>query len=190
MGGESLLNVPSTREEWNWWSFNHQQEHIRIIQALRTNTGVVKSVSLTSGGSGYTSIPSIVLNGYGNGAQFYMNIRGGVITELDLESGGYGYRDSTIEIVGGGGSGATATITRSPWVSLMQYQLDPINLDNKEAIIDWLERHQQSHVDMDGVLGLDSIDMQRTNLGDSKQLESFIYSNWQEHNAANISLGI
>ena len=75
-------------------------------------------------------------------------------------------------------------------VQLTQYQLDPVNFTNKKAVDDFLERHQQTHIDMDGVLGIQSTDLQDTDLSDPKKLQAWIYSNWLEHNAANQELGI
>lgn len=70
---------------------------------------------------------------------------------------------------------------------LIQYQLDPISFQNPTFFLEW---HQQSHLDFDGVLGLQSNDLQDVDLKDDKQLQSFIYLNWIEHNAANQALGI
>lgn len=75
-------------------------------------------------------------------------------------------------------------------VSLVQYQLDPVNFVNETAFQDFLERHQQTHIDMDGVVGLQSTDLLDTDLKDPKKLEAWIYSNWLEHNAINQALGI
>ena len=72
-------------------------------------------------------------------------------------------------------------------VNLIQYQLDPINFN---SITEWLEWHQQTHLDMDGVLGLQSNDLQDVKLDDEKNRESFIYLNWTEHFAANQVLGV
>lgn len=38
-----LLNIPKSQEDWQWWSFNHAQDHIEIIQALKSK----KNLSLT-----------------------------------------------------------------------------------------------------------------------------------------------
>lgn len=72
-------------------------------------------------------------------------------------------------------------------VRLNQYQLDPINFDNLTYFLEW---HQQSHLDFDGVLGLQSNDLQDVDLKDEKNRESFVYLNWLEHLAANKALGI
>lgn len=78
-------------------------------------------------------------------------------------------------------------IQRETGVALIQYQLDPINF---EDLTSFLERHQQTHLDMDGALGLQSSDLQDVDLKDDKQLQSFIYINWIEHFNANQALGV
>lgn len=35
----SLLNVPRNSNEWNRWAFNHAQDHLKIIQAIKTQGG-------------------------------------------------------------------------------------------------------------------------------------------------------
>ena len=75
-------------------------------------------------------------------------------------------------------------------IDLNQYQLDPINFSNENSIQDFLERHQQSHIDFTQVLGLQSVDLEEVNLKDEKQLNSFVYYNWLEHITANQRLGI
>lgn len=187
MSLSSLLNVPRTEEEWQRWSFNNWQDHLKIIQAIQATTGNVTSVTLTSGGSGYTSIPGIQLDGHGTGAIFNIEIRGGVITSLTLTAGGAGYRSTGIQIVGGGGSGATATITLNPWASLPVYQLDPINFISPA---DFIWRHAQTHTDMNGALGLQSTDLSTVDLTDENKVAAWIYSNYQEHNNAHNQLEI
>jgi response regulator of citrate/malate metabolism len=72
-------------------------------------------------------------------------------------------------------------------VALGDYVLDPINF---EAVNEWLERVQQTHTEMNGVLGLQSNDLEWADLKDERQLSAWIYLNWQEDNAARVRLGI
>lgn len=39
MSVNSLLNVPKNLDEWNRWSFNHAQDHLKIIQAIKQQGG-------------------------------------------------------------------------------------------------------------------------------------------------------
>ena len=75
----------------------------------------VGAVTLTAGGTGYTSVPDIIFSagsGLGSGAQATAVLSGGAVTGITLGSGGFEYPASSsvpVQIVGGGGAGATAT---------------------------------------------------------------------------------
>ena len=79
-----------------------------------TNTGAVQQIVLTSGGSGFTSMPNLSIvsaDGNGQGASAYVNVDYdlGVVTSVVVASGGIGYTaPPIISITGGGGVGATA----------------------------------------------------------------------------------
>ena len=183
----SLLNTPKNAEDWHRWSFSNERDHQEIIERLRDATGNITDVTLTNGGSGYTSIPSVVLDGNGTGASFQVSIQGGVIQSITVTASGKGYRSDYFAITGGGGSGATATITLNPWVSLPVYQLDPINF---QSPLEFIKRHAQTHTDMNGALGLQSIDLSEVDIEDENKLQAWIYSNYQEHNNVHEKLGI
>ena len=183
----SLLNTPKNPEEWQRWSFDNAQDHSDIIKRIQATTGNITSVTLTNGGSGYTSIPTIVLDSNGSGAGFEVSIQGGVITSLSVTAGGVGYRSNYFAISGGGGSGATGVITLNPWLSLPVYQLDPIDFEHPMQFIKW---HAQTHTDMNGSLGLESIDLGDIDMQNENQVQSWIYSNYEEHNNAHERLKI
>ena len=72
----------------------------------------ITSVTVTNGGSGYTSAPTV--NGIGvkySFAGLTASVSGGVLTSIAVNSGGSYVGTPTISITGGGGSGATATAT-------------------------------------------------------------------------------
>lgn len=87
----------------------------------------IASVTVTNGGSGYTSPPTVsVASGQnGGGAQFSAILRDGVVAEILILEPGYGYGTMTFDaqgaftfaatvnltISGGGGNGAAATAT-------------------------------------------------------------------------------
>ena len=70
---------------------------------------------------------------------------------------------------------------------LTDYVLDPINLEHIE---DWLERNQQMHVDMTGLVGVQSVDLTDADFKDPKQLQAWIYLNWLDHVTVEQRLGI
>lgn len=67
------------------------------------------------------------------------------------------------------------------------YVLDPINHD---AIEEWLGRVQQTHIEMNGALGLQSNDLTGVDFDDNNQAAAWFYLNWQEDNAAMVALKI
>jgi len=80
--------------------------------------GKVRAITVTSGGTGYTSATAIV-TGPQWGGQFptlttVVNSASGVISEIIVNDGGYGYSGAPTVTIIGNGSGATATATVSP----------------------------------------------------------------------------
>jgi sugar lactone lactonase YvrE len=76
--------------------------------------GIISSIKVTNGGSGYTTAPTIAFGGgSGSGATATATVSGGVVTKIDVKSYGTGYNSltpPTIAIIPtNGGSGATAT---------------------------------------------------------------------------------
>jgi uncharacterized repeat protein (TIGR01451 family)/fimbrial isopeptide formation D2 family protein len=71
----------------------------------------VGAVGVVSGGSGYTSAPTVSINGGGgSGATAVATISGGSVTAVIVTNGGSSFTSTpTVLLAGGGGSGATAT---------------------------------------------------------------------------------
>lgn len=75
------------------------------------STGPVVSITVTNGGSGYTSAPTVTISGGGgSGATATASVVAGAVTAVTITAGGSGYTSNpTVTFSGGGGSGATAT---------------------------------------------------------------------------------
>ena len=71
-------------------------------------TGELDSVSITAGGSGYSSVPTVVIAGDGTGATATATVGSGAVTGVTINTSGSGYTFAFITFTGGGGSGATA----------------------------------------------------------------------------------
>ena len=69
----------------------------------------ISSISVTNPGAGYTSQPTITIDGDGTGANAYATIVNGNIQSITIENRGIDYTRATVTITGGGGSGAIAT---------------------------------------------------------------------------------
>lgn len=76
---------------------------------------------------------------------------------------------------------------RQKGVELTDYVLDPINMDH---IDDWLERNQQMHVDDDGLVGSQSVDLTDVDFGDPQQLQAWITIHYLDHQTVESRLGI
>ncbi len=84
------------------------------VGALSPNTGAVGSVNVTSGGSGYTSAPTVVFTGGGTGAAATATVLGGVVTGVTVTNGGSGYNAlPLVSFTGGGVSPVSATASAS-----------------------------------------------------------------------------
>lgn len=70
----------------------------------------VSAVTVSNGGSGYTSAPEVVFTGDGSGAEAVATVAEGVVTAVTVTKGGCGYTTApTVTFTGGGGTGAAAT---------------------------------------------------------------------------------
>jgi hypothetical protein len=80
-----------------------------------TAVGAVTSVTITDGGTGYTSAPTVTFTGgAGKDAAATASVSGGKVTAITITNGGSGYTSApTIAITGGAGAGATATASVS-----------------------------------------------------------------------------
>ncbi len=83
--------------------------------AAPLSSGFVTSIAVTNGGSGYTTIPNVLITGTGTGASAFAVVRDGVVTAINLISAGSGYTTTpTVTITStGSGTGATATASVS-----------------------------------------------------------------------------
>ena len=85
----------------------------RRFQAdVRANAvgGAITGAIKVAGGSGYTSAPTVTVNGTGTTAGLTATVSGGEVVKIELDSaeaGGTGYNIAEIVISGGGGSGAS-----------------------------------------------------------------------------------
>jgi hypothetical protein len=82
-----------------------------------TVRSTVGGFTVSAGGSGYTSAPTVTLSGGGgSGAAGTAVVKGGALVGIDLTNAGSGYTSApTVSLSGGGGSGATVVaVLNSP----------------------------------------------------------------------------
>jgi len=76
--------------------------------------GEIKLIKITNAGSGYTSAPTVTINGDGTGATATATVSAGNITGVTITNEGTGYTQATIAITGGGGSSGAMKAIISP----------------------------------------------------------------------------
>ncbi len=89
--------------------------------------GGIERIEVTNGGTGYTSTPTVTINGDGTGATVAsanVTLVNGSITAITLENIGRHYTIADITISGGGGTSATARAVISP---LNGHGTDPVS---------------------------------------------------------------
>ena len=88
--------------------------------ASTNSSGSVTGITLISGGSGYSSAPTVVITGTGTGATAICTISGGIVNSVTVTNAGTGYYGTAKVIFTGGGtptSKATATVTLADYNS-------------------------------------------------------------------------
>lgn len=77
-----------------------------------TNSGLVDSIAITAGGTGYTAAPAVTFTGGGGtGAAAIATVAGGVVTAITITDRGQNYTSAPAVGFTGAGTGATATAT-------------------------------------------------------------------------------
>lgn len=71
--------------------------------------GELNSVTIATSGSGYTSAPTVIIEGDGTGAVATATLSGNAVNSVTITNAGRGYSFAFIKFSGGGGTGATAT---------------------------------------------------------------------------------
>jgi len=75
--------------------------------------GVLDALTITAGGSGYSTAPQVTIlgDGIGAGASCTINAGTGVVNSMTVTAAGSGYSFATVIFTGGGGTGAAASTT-------------------------------------------------------------------------------
>lgn len=76
--------------------------------------GSIFRVKVLTGGSGYTSAPTVTINGDGTGFTATAVLTGDTVTAINVTNAGNDYNVANIILTGGGGTGATAEAVLSP----------------------------------------------------------------------------
>ena len=80
------------------------------IKVLTPGTNGIASITVTAGGSGYVTAPTVVITGPGTGAVATAHLTGDAVTSVTVGTAGSAYDNTTtISFSGGGGTLAAAT---------------------------------------------------------------------------------
>ncbi len=94
---KALSNTPvvnnsiTVTDGTNSWSQSVGNPGVGATATATTISGFVIGATITNGGSGYTSAPSVTITGSGTGATGTATISGGVVTAINITSAGSGY---------------------------------------------------------------------------------------------------
>lgn len=80
-----------------------------IEEVLQSFTGI-ETIEIKTPGSGYTTTPTVVIDGDGVGAAARVLIVNGSVSKIEVTAPGTGYTSAVATISGGGGSGATLNV--------------------------------------------------------------------------------
>ena len=120
--------------------------------------GNAVAITITNGGSGYTSVPTIQISG-GGGNYAYAAVTGrssNKISAVTLYNPGWGYTSApTVTVTGGGGTGAvlTATLVSKPSTASIYI---PSGL-TKQAFLDTLKSERAKELSFEGLRRADLI---------------------------------
>jgi hypothetical protein len=98
----------------------------------------IESISVTNGGFGYTSTPTIEIIGDGVGASAYATIVNGKVSKITVTSPGINYTTASIRILGGGGSIAAASAVlegRYGYIRTSYYKIDEVTNEHTKIVL-------------------------------------------------------
>ncbi len=95
------------------YSTTYKNSYSRIQDTSLFN-GALTGVSVTAGGTGYTSATVSIAGGGGTGATATATVSGGAVTRITLTNPGSGYQSTPLVTITGNGKGATAAAVGIP----------------------------------------------------------------------------
>lgn len=113
-GNEQEYEAKSLSDRLTDYSFTTVNDNLLWLYPTPSiSGGTVAGITVTNGGSGYTSPPTVTISGGGGtGASAEAEVVNGIVTRIIVVLPGSGYtKPPVVTISGGGGSGATAEAT-------------------------------------------------------------------------------
>lgn len=180
---------------WDVWLLEHYNQHLLYNQVLATSVSVI-SLTLTSGGSGYHSVPSIAITGGSPTTQAtaaVSSIVAGVITGIVLTNGGAGYSPGTsLSVVFSGGTPTTPATATAALANPVILQVYPIlRMDwTPHHLQEWLDMHEHWHEDVRPFANVTGVDLSVVNLQKPDEFYSWVDVHNQEHQFLDRAFGV
>ena len=120
--------------------------------------GYINGATVVSGGTGYTSTPTVTITGKGSGASAICTIANGAVTTVAIIDSGSGYDQTTnISITGGGGSGAIIKgeilNAKTQWVKVDRLYKDGLGDDDSAGVPTGIDNTGKGSVVLNAVVG-------------------------------------
>lgn len=134
-------------------------EAINAVNTVRRRswtTGAIKAINVTNGGTGYTSIPTVVISGGGgSGATARARISGGAIVGIDVVNPGSGY--VTGIVIGLGGGGGTGFGFTTSYTSINEANLTAAQTADKASFLAAIQNERLLEFASEGIRKYDLI---------------------------------
>lgn len=146
--------IPVEKVQWDSVGDSADLTPFQLEQLIVQRGAIAKqivNITLTNGGSGYTSAPTVTINGNGTSAAATASIASGSVVKIEMNNEsaalGSGYDYADVVISGGGGTGATARAVLSPVYGLgadprdelkstsLMFNIKPAGTENDTFII-------------------------------------------------------
>lgn len=107
-----------------------------VIKSNILSGGGVESVTVSAGGSGYTSAPTVTITGGGgSGATATATVSGGAVTAITVTNQGSGYTSVPTVNITGAGTGATGVAVLNDLVSKVRVALAAGGVEAQGAVV-------------------------------------------------------
>lgn len=135
--GDEFVYAEGIETEYEYAAYVNENTHgyrytivddhkVRLYPIPDTNSGSISAISVTAGGSSFTSAPTVVITGDGEDTTATATVSGGAVTAITLTNKGKSHSfPPRITFTGGGGSGATAAASLNSVKLVIEYSPKP-----------------------------------------------------------------
>jgi hypothetical protein len=109
-----------------------------FFEEIPSSFSGIESITITNGGFGYITTPTIEIIGDGVGASAFATIVNGKLSKITVTQPGINYTTASIRILGGGGSIATATAVlegRYGYIRTAYYKIDEVTNEHTKIVL-------------------------------------------------------